>query len=68
MFEGKINAALRYLTKVTDHVILPPPPETIKELKKKHPELTKMYKDALPTGPAQKIPSSYFEKINENLI
>ena len=51
MLEGKINAALRYLT-----------------AKKKHPEPAKIYKDAILTEPTQKILSSYFDKIDENLI
>ena len=67
MFKGKINAALRYLTENNDHVILPSTPETIKELKEKHPEPAKIYKDALLTGLTQKIPSSYFDKIDQNL-
>ena len=68
MFEGKINITLRYLTENNDHGILPSTPETIKELKKKHLEQAKLYKDALLTGPTQKIPSTYFDKIDENLI
>ena len=68
MFEGKINAALRYLTENKDHGILPSTPGTIKELKKQHPEPAKIYKDARLTGPTQKLPSSYFDKIDENLI
>ena len=44
MFEGKINAALRYLTENHDHGILPSIQKTIKELKKKHPEPAKIYK------------------------
>ena len=68
MFEGKINAGSRYLTENNNHGILPSTPETIKELKKEHPEPAKIYKDALLTGPTQKIPSSYFDKIDENLI
>ena len=68
MFEGKINAALKYLTENNDHGILPSTPETSKELKKKHPESAKIYKNALVTGPKQKIPPSYFDKIDEGLI
>ena len=45
MFKGKINAALRYSKENNDHGILPSTPETIKELKKKHPEPAKIYKD-----------------------
>ena len=48
--------------------ILPSTPETVKELKKKHPEPVKIYQDALLTGPTQKIPTSCFDKIDENLI
>ena len=64
MLEGKINAALRYLTEtLNNYSILPSTPETIKELKKKYPEPAKIYKYPLQTEPTQKIPSSYFEKI-----
>ena len=31
----------------------------------KHPEPAKIYKDALLTGPTQKIPSSYFDEIDK---
>ena len=68
MFEGKINAPLRYLTENNDHGTLPSTPETIKELKKKHPEPAKIFNDALVTGPKQKIQPSYFDKIDEGLI
>ena len=51
MFDGKVNATLTYLTENNDRGMLPSTPETIKELKKKHPEQGKIYKDALLTGP-----------------
>ena len=53
MFEGKINAALRYLTENNDPGILPSTPETIKELKKKHPE-PPSYFDKIDEGLIQK--------------
>ena len=64
MFEGKINAAWRYLTQNNDQGILPSTPETIKKLIKKHPKPGKIYKDALPTELTQKLRSSCLDKIN----
>ena len=64
MFEGKINAAWRYLTENSDQGILPSTPEIIKKLIKKHPKPGKIYKDALLTGPTQKLRSSCLDKID----
>ena len=41
MFEGKINAALRYLTENNDHGILPSTLELIRKLNKKNPDPVK---------------------------
>ena len=68
MFEGKVNAALNYLTASTDHGVLPATDDVINSLKAKHPEPAPIFNDILHNGPLEEVPNNYFDSIDELTI
>ena len=68
MFEGKINAALKFITESNDHGLLPTTLETVAQLKLKYPEPAPIGENTLLEGPLEKVSSGYFDSIDELTI
>ena len=68
IFEGKINAALKLLDKSSRGGVLPLTPETIEELKRKHPTAAKPDDSVLIQGPKPIVDPVMFENIDESVI
>ena len=68
MMQGKVRAAIKFLSENSDTGILPSDDQTIAELKKKHPEPADIMKESLLQGPIEDMPTSYFDEINEDAI
>ena len=67
LWEGKINAALKMLSKDYENGVLQPDEKALKDLKLKHPAQAEVKKDSLLHGP-MKIPNCYFDEIDETMI
>ena len=68
MMEGKVSAAIKFLSKNNDQGVLPASEETIKELMLKHPAPALINADTLLEGPLNTTEKSYFDNINGDLI
>ena len=68
MWEGKINAALKMLSKNCENGVLQLDEKVFKDLKLKHPAPAEVKKDSLLHGPMNKIPNCYFDEIDEMMI
>ena len=68
MWEGKINAALKMLSKDYENGVLQPDEKALKDLKLKHSAPAEVNKDSLLHGPMNKIPNCYFDEIDEMMI
>ena len=68
MMEGKVNAALKFLTEENDAGVLPADENTMKVLKDKHPTAAPIKENSLLNGPLIRLQSSYFDNINEDVI
>ena len=68
MLEGKINVALKMLSKDYENGVLQVDETVLKDLKLKHPAPAEVIKDSLLYGPMNKIQSCYFDEINEMMI
>ena len=64
MWEGKINAALKMLSKDYENGVLQLDEKVLKDLKLKHSAPAEVKKDSLLHGPMNKIPNCYFEEID----
>ena len=68
MFQGKVNAALKFLSEENDHGIHELNNEVIETLKDKHPKLAKIHEDILLQGPIDIVTPAYFDSIDESMI
>ena len=68
MMEGKVSAAIKFLSENNDSGVLPADDETIRELQAKHPSPATIQPDSLLQGPLNQLQDSYFDNINEDII
>ena len=68
MFQGKVNAALKFLSEENDHGIHELNNEVIETLKEKHPKPAKIHEDILLQGPIDIVTPAYFDSIDESMI
>ena len=68
MWEGKINEALKMMRKDCENGVLQIDEKVLKDLKLKHLAPAEVKKDSLLHGPMIKIPSCYFDEIDEMMI
>ena len=68
MMEGKVSAAIKFLSENNDSVVLHADDETIRELQAKHPSPAPIQPDSLLQGPLNQLQDSYFDNINEDII
>ena len=68
MLQGKINAALNLLSTESGGGVLQLDDTVIKSLVEKHPSPAPIQEDALLHGPINKVPSNYFDTIDEQTI
>ena len=68
MLEGKVNAALKFLSTENSAGVLKLTNDVIEELQKKHPEPAPIEDGALLHGPVHQTPSNYFDEIDEQTI
>ena len=68
MLQGKINAALNLLSTEGGGGVLPLSESVINSLVEKHPSPAPIQEDALLHGPVNKVPSNYFDSIDEETI
>ena len=68
MMEGKVSAAIKFLSENNDHGVLPASEETVNELMLKHPSPALIHADTLLEGPLNIPGKSYFDNINGDLI
>ena len=68
VWEGKISAALKMLSKHYENGVLQFDEKVLKDLKLKHPTLAVVKKDSLLHGPMNKIPNCYCDEIDEMMI
>ena len=66
--EGKVSAALKFLTNENSAGVLPADDNTINELKKKHPPAAPIQEECLLNGPLIRLQPSYFDNITEDVI
>ena len=68
MIQGKIKAALNFLSKEGDSGVLDMNDNVCNELQNKHPDPGPISENTLSNGPFENIPISYFDLIDENMI
>ena len=68
MLEGKVSSALKYLDENAENAVLPLTEEVIDKLKTLHPTPSDIIPTSLIHGNIEKVPSSYFQCINEQEI
>ena len=68
VWEGKINPALKMLTKDYENGVLQLDENVLKNLKSKHPAPAEIKQDSLLFGPINQLPKSYFDEIDEIMI
>ena len=68
MLQGKVNAALRFLSDKGDNEVLPSNDETVAKLIKMHPPPANIHDNTLLNGPIQNVPVHYFDPIDEQSI
>ena len=68
MMQGKINAALKFLSKESENGVLDLNDDVLRDLKKKHPEPSPIKENSLLNGPIENIPASYFDTIDESMV
>ena len=68
MFEGKVNAAIKFLSGEENRGVLNADEEVIKALKEKHPPQAPIQCNVLLQGPIDYVSPSYFDEINESMI
>ena len=68
MLQGKINAALNLLSTESGGGVLQLSDPVIKSLVDKHPSPAPIQEDALLHGPVNRVPSNYFDTIDEQTI
>ena len=65
VFQGKINAALKFLSTENDFGVLAKTDEVLKELQTKHPEPSPIQPNTLLNGPSEYVTNNYFDSIDE---
>ena len=68
IFQGKINAALKFLSSDYDNGAHEINDEILIELQNKHPEPSKITENTLLFGPVQTVLPSYFDCIDETMV
>ena len=68
MFEGKVNAAIKFLSGEENRGVLNADEEVIKALKEKHPPQVPIQCNVLLQGPIDYVSPSYFDEIDESMI
>ena len=68
MFQGKINAAVKFLSSENNQGVLKLDDEVIKDLETKHPEPALIKEGSLLYGPKETVLPSYFDSLDEGLI
>ena len=68
VFQGKISAALKFLSKESENGVLPTTDKVISELKEKHPDPSSIQPDSLIHGPIEHVSKNYFDDIDEDTI
>ena len=68
MFQGKLNAAVKFLSSENNQGVLKLDDEVIKDLKIKHPEPALIKEGSLLYGPKETVLPSYFDSLDEGLI
>ena len=68
MLQGKVNAALKFLTDSSDQGVLPVTDELLNDLKMKHPAPAPIQPNILLNGPLEQVPTNYFDSIDEATI
>ena len=68
MMEGKVSAAIKFLSENNDSGVLPADDETIRELQAKHPSPATIQPGSLLQGLLNQLQDSYFDNINEDII
>ena len=68
IMEGKVSAAIEFLSENNDSGVLPTNDETIRELQAKHPSPATIQPDGFLQGPLSQLQDSYFDNINEDII
>ena len=68
MFQGKINAALKFLSNESDNGVLPTSDDVVNELITKYPSAASIQPETLINGPIDNTLESYFDSIDEDKI
>ena len=68
MMEGKVSAAIKFLSENNDSGVLPADDDTMRELLAKHPSPATIQPGSLLQGPLNQLQDSYFDNINEDII
>ena len=68
MLQGKVNAAIKYLSENNDCGVLTINNEVVDKLREKHPTPGDIAENSLLNGPLPQTPTSYFDNINESTI
>ena len=68
VMEGRINSALRYLSKNDGGGVLPLTNVVIQQLREKHPEAQEAKLGSLLFGPVEDVPDSIYQQINGEMI
>ena len=68
MFQGKINAALKFLSEESEKGVHELNDDVLRKLCKQHPEASPIKDNTLLFGPIEEISSSYFDSIDEGMI
>ena len=68
IFQGKINAALKFLSSDYDNGVHEINDEILIELQNKYPEPSKITENTLLFGPVQTVLPSYFDCIDETMV
>ena len=68
MLQGKVNAAIKYLSENNDCGVLTVNNEVVDKLREKHPTPGDIAENSLLNGPIPQTPASYFDNISESTI
>ena len=68
MWEGKVSAALKMLSRDYDNGVLKLDKKVLEELKLKHPARAEVKEDSLLHVPINKVPNCYFNGIDKTMV
>ena len=68
MLQGKVNAALKFLSEENGGGVHKVTDEIMDELQKKHPKPAPISEGSLLFGPVNHVPANYFDEIDEQAI